>query len=149
VWALKFYTAEGNYDTVGNNTLVFFIRDPLKFAGVRTPGHVPDGDRDIPTSWRHMNLYGSHTHMWINAHGEKFSVKHHFITDQGVENLTQVQADELVKLDTDHHSQTEQGAWEPSNMVPGIGASSDNWMTPNRLVTLIELSVPGSGARHG
>jgi catalase len=46
------------------------------------------GDRGIPSSWRHLNLYGSHTYMWINARGEKFWVKYHFITDQGVQNLT-------------------------------------------------------------
>ena len=131
-WALKFYTTEGNYDIVGNNTPVFFIRDPLKFGHFirsqkrRADSNLRDhdmqwdfwtlspesahqvtylmGDRGIPSTWRHMNLYGSHTYMWINARGEKFWVKYHFITDQGVENLTQAQADELVKLDTDYHT---------------------------------------------
>ena len=131
-WALKLYTTEGNYDIVGNNTPVFFIRDPLKFGHFirsqkrRADSNLRDhdmqwdfwtlspesahqvtylmGDRGIPSTWRHMNLYGSHTYMWINADGERFWVKYHFITDQGVQNLTQAQADELVKLDTDHHT---------------------------------------------
>jgi catalase len=64
------------------------------------------GDRGIPSTWRHMNLYGSHTYMWINANGERFWVKYHFITDR----------------------QIEQGAWEPSNMVPDIGASPDKML---------------------
>ena len=111
-WALKFYTTEGNYDIVGNNTPVFFIRDPLKFGHFirsqkrRADSNLRDhdmqwdfwtlspesahqvtylmGDRGIPSTWRHMNLYGSHTYMWVNAAGERFWVKYHFITDQGV-----------------------------------------------------------------
>ena len=120
-WALKFYTTEGNYDIVGNNTPVFFIRDPIKFGHFirsqkrRADSNLRDhdmqwdfwtlspesahqvtylmGDRGIPPSWRHMNLYGSHTFMWVNATGERFWVKYHFITDQGIENLTQAEAD--------------------------------------------------------
>jgi catalase len=220
-WALKFYTTEGNYDIVGNNTPVFFIRDPLKFGHFirsqkrRADSNLRDhdmqwdfwtlspesahqvaylmGDRGIPHTWRHMNLYGSHTYMWVNATGERFWVKYHFKTDQGIENLTQAEADALVSVDTDfhtrdlfesikggqypswtlkmqimpfedaktyrfnpfdltkvwphadyplievgrltldrnptdNHSQIEQGAWEPSNMVPGIGPSPDKML---------------------
>ena len=120
-FALKFYTSEGNYDLVGNNTPVFFIRDTMKFphfirsqkrlggSGLRD-NHMqwdfwtlnPEsahqvtylmGDRGIPKTLRHMNGYGSHTYMWINAAGEKFWVKYHFHSDQGVEGLTGEDAD--------------------------------------------------------
>ena len=111
-FALKFYTSEGNYDLVGNNTPVFFVRDTMKFphfirsqkrrggTGLRDNDmqwdfwtHNPEsahqvtylmGDRGIPASWREMNGYGSHTYMWVNAAGEKFWVKYHFNSDQGV-----------------------------------------------------------------
>src|ERR1700739_3388119 len=101
-FALKFYTTEGNYDIVGNDTPVFFLRDPLKFGHFirsqkrRADSNLRDhdmqwdfwtlspesahqvtwlfGDRGIPRSWRHMNLYGSHTYMWVNTAGEKFWV---------------------------------------------------------------------------
>src|SRR6478609_3781412 len=131
-FALKFYTAEGNYDIVGNDTPVFFLRDPLKFPSFirsqkrRADNNLRDhdmqwdfwtlspesahqvtwlmGDRGIPRSWRHMNLYSGHTFMWVNAAGEKVWVRYHFITDQGIENLTQAQADALVAKDTDYHT---------------------------------------------
>jgi catalase len=130
-FALKFYTAEGNYDMVGNNTPVFFIRDPLKFQHFirsqkrRLDNNLRDhdmqwdfwtlspesahqvtwlmGDRGIPRSWRHMNGYSSHTYLWDNAAGEKFWVKYHFITDQGSEFLTQAEGDELASRDGDYH----------------------------------------------
>jgi catalase len=151
------------------------------------------GDRGIPRSWRFMNLYSGHTFMWVNAAGEKVWVRYHFITDQGIENLTQAEADALVAVDTDYHtrdlfeaigrgdypswtlkmqimpfedaktyrfnpfdltkvwphgdyplievgrltldrnptdnhSQIEQGAWSPSNLVPGVGASPDKML---------------------
>jgi catalase len=100
---VKFYTSQGNYDIVGNNTPVFFIRDPIKFPDFihsqkrRADNHLRDnnmqwdfwtlrpesahqvtwlmGDRGIPKSWRHMNGYGSHTYLWENAGGEKFWVQ--------------------------------------------------------------------------
>lgn len=130
-FALKFYTSEGNYDMVGNNTPVFFLRDPLKFQqfirsqkrradnGLRDHDMQWDfwtlspesahqvtwlmGDRGIPRTWRHMNGYSSHTYMWTNAGGEKFWVKYHFKTDQGIECLTQNEADELAGKDADVH----------------------------------------------
>jgi catalase len=130
-YALKFYTTEGNLDIVGNNTPVFFIKDPLKFqhfirsqkrradSGLRDNDMQWDfwtlspesahmvtwlmGDRGIPRTWRHMNGYGSHTYSWVNAAGEIFWVKYHFISDQGVENLTQAEADELAGKDGDYH----------------------------------------------
>ncbi|MEU8896078.1 catalase [Nocardia sp. NPDC048505] len=131
-FALKFYTTEGNFDLVGNNTPVFFMRDPLKFQDFirsqkrRADNNLRDndmqwdywslspesahqvtwlmGDRGIPRSWRHMNGYSSHTYMWVNAGGERFWVKYHFKTDQGIEFLTQDEADALVATDADYHT---------------------------------------------
>jgi catalase len=220
-FAVKFYTTEGNYDMVGNNTPVFFIRDPMKFQHFirsqkrRAATNLRDndmqwdfwtlspesahqvtwlmGDRGIPKTWRHMNGYSSHTYMWVNSAGEKFWVKYHFKTDQGVEFLTQAEGDELAGADgdyhtrdlyeaiergehpswtlqmqimpfedaktyrfnpfdltkvwphgdyplievgrmtldrnpTDYHTEIEQAAFEPSNLVPGIGASPDKML---------------------
>jgi catalase len=130
-FALKFYTEDGNYDLVGNNTPVFFIRDPQKFSDFihsqkrRSDNHLHDhnmqwdfwtlrtesahqvtflmSDRGTPYSWRHMNGYGSHTFMWINAGGEKFWVKYHFKTDQGIKNFTDADAGSQTALDRDFH----------------------------------------------
>jgi len=220
-FALKFYTSEGNYDMVGNNTPVFFIRDPMKFQhfirsqkrradnGLRDHDMQWDfwtlspesahqvtwlmGDRGIPKTWRNMNGYSSHTYMWVNAGGEKFWVKYHFKTDQGVECFTQEEADRMAGTDgdfhrrdlfnaikngnfpswtlkvqimpfedarnyrinpfdltkvwphqdyplievgkltldrnpTDFHTEIEQAAFEPNNLVPGIGLSPDKML---------------------
>ncbi|RKR06691.1 catalase [Kushneria sinocarnis] len=220
-FSLKFYTSEGNYDMVGNNTPVFFIRDPMKFQHFirsqkrRADNNLRDhdmqwdfwtlspesahqvtwlmGDRGIPKTWRHMNGYSSHTYMWANAQGEKFWVKYHFKTDQGIECLTQEEGDRLSSGDgdyhtrdlfdaiqrgdypswtlymqvmpfeeaetyrinpfdltkvwphedyplikvgkltldrnpTDHHTEIEQLAFEPNNLVPGIGTSPDKML---------------------
>jgi catalase len=130
-FALKFYTEHGNYDMVGNNTPVFFVRDPQKFQDFihsqkrRADNHMRDhniqwdfwtlspesahqvtwlmGDRGLPRSWRHMNGYSSHTYLWENAGGEKHWVKYHFKTDQGVEHLTQEEGDRLAGEDGDFH----------------------------------------------
>ncbi|WP_025273429.1 catalase [Haloglycomyces albus] len=132
-FALKFYTEEGNYDLVGNNTPVFFIRDAIKFpdfihtqkrdpyTGSQEADNVWDfwslspesvhqvtwlfGDRGIPASYRHMNGYGSHTFQWVNDAGEQFWVKYHFKTDQGIKNLTQDEADKLAGENPDSHQQ--------------------------------------------
>lgn len=129
--AVKFYTTEGNYDLVGSNTPVFFIRDPSKFPDFlrsrkrRADNHRPDndmqwdfwslnpasahqvtwlmGDRGIPLSWRTMNFYGSHTFLWVNAAAEKFWIKYHFKTDQGHAFLTQADADRIAGEDADLH----------------------------------------------
>jgi catalase len=220
-FALKFYTSEGNYDLVGNNTPIFFIRDPMKFphfirSQKRLPHkHVRDhdmqwdfwtanpesahqvawlmGDRGLPKTWRHMNGYGSHTYMWVNAGGERFWIKYHFKTDQGIEFLTESEAQAIRGEDPDYHlrdlweaiergdhpswtlyvqvmpyedakdyrfnpfdltkvwphgdyplikvgrltlnrnpenyfAQIEQAAFEPSNLVPGIGVSPDKML---------------------
>ncbi|WP_055492324.1 catalase [Streptomyces sp. TP-A0356] len=130
-FALKFYTEHGNYDLVGNNTPIFFVRDPMKFqdfirsqkrhpvTGLRNNDMQWDfwtlspesahqvtwlmGDRGIPKTYRYMNGYSSHTYMWINGGGEKFWVKYHIKTDQGIDFLTQEQADELAGKDADLH----------------------------------------------
>ncbi|GAB3144687.1 catalase [Amycolatopsis stemonae] len=220
-FAVKFYTSEGNYDMVGNNTPVFFIRDPLKFQHFirsqkrRADNNLRDhdmqwdfwtlspesahqvtwlmGDRGLPRTWRHMNGYSSHTYMWVNQAGERFWVKYHFKTDQGVECFTQDEGDQMASADTDyhtrdlyeaiergdhpswtlkvqvmpfedaktyrfnpfdltkvwphgdyplievgrmtldrnptdHHTEIEQAAFEPSNLVPGIGVSPDKML---------------------
>jgi len=220
-FALKFYTTEGNYDMVGNNTPIFFVRDPMKFQhfirsqkrradnGLRDHDMQWDfwtlspesshmvtwlmGDRGIPRTWRHMNGYSSHTYMWVNQAGDKFWVKYHFKTDLGVESLTQEDADRiagespdyhrkdlfdairegefptwtlymqimpfeeaktyrfnpfdltkvwphgdypLIKVGTmtlnrnltDFHTEMEQAAFEPNNLVPGIGLSADKML---------------------
>ena len=131
-FALKFYTTEGNYDMVGNNTPVFFVKDPMKFQHFirsqkrRADNNLRDhdmqwdfwtlspesahqvtwlmGDRGIPRTWRHMNGYTSHTYMWINAAGEQFWVKYTFKTDQGVQFFTQDEADQMAAVDTDYHT---------------------------------------------
>lgn len=130
-FALKFYTTEGNYDLVGNNTPVFFIRDPMKFphfirsqkrlpaSGLRDANMQWDfwtlnpesahqvtylmGDRGLPRSWRTMNGYGSHTYMWVNAASERFWVKYHFHSLQGVENLDPAEAERLAGADAEYH----------------------------------------------
>ncbi|WP_030018769.1 catalase [Streptomyces monomycini] len=130
-FAVKFYTEEGNYDLVGNNTPVFFIKDPLKFpdfihsqkrdpfTGKQEPDNVWDfwahspeathqitwlmGDRGIPASYRHMNGYGSHTYQWTNAAGEAFFVKYHFKTNQGIRCLDAAQGAELSGKDPNSH----------------------------------------------
>jgi catalase len=220
-FSLKFYTEEGNYDIVGNNTPVFFIRDASKFSDfihsqkrmqdtglrsndaqwdfwTRTPESAHQvtilmSDRGTPRSYRHMNGYGSHTFLWMNAGGERFWVKYHFKTVQGVENLTDGEAKAATANDPDlhrrdlfsaiargdapewrlemqmmpfdaaadyrfnpfdvtkvwphgdfapieigrlvldrnpenHFAEVEQAAFEPSNMVPGIGPSPDKML---------------------
>ena len=130
-FALKFYTQDGNFDIVGNNTPTFFVRDPMKFPDfIHSQKRTPDsglrdnnmqwdfwtlspesahqvaylmGDRGLPRTWRHMNGYSSHTYMWVNKAGEKFWVKYHFLTDQGLEFLTNDEADELAGKDGDFH----------------------------------------------
>ena len=220
-FAVKFYTTEGNYDLVGNNTPVFFIKDPMKFQhfirsqkrradnGLRDNDMQWDfwtlspesahqvtylmGDRGIPRTWRHMNGYGSQTYSWINAGGKEVWLKYHFVSDQGNEFFTQADADQMAGADgdyhrrdlfdaiqrgefpswklkvqvmpfedaktyrfnpfdmtkiwphadyplievgtmtldrnaTDNHTEIEQAAFQPNNMVPGVGASPDRML---------------------
>ncbi|MFF0392247.1 catalase [Kitasatospora sp. NPDC004615] len=130
-FALKFYTEQGNYDLVGNNTPVFFVRDPMKFQDfIRSQKRRPDnglrdhdmqwdfwtlspesahqvtwlmGDRGIPKNWRHMDGFSSHAYSWVNEDGERFWVKYHFRTDQGNDFLPQAEADRLAGVDGDCH----------------------------------------------
>jgi catalase len=129
--AIKFYTEDGNYDIVGNNTPVFFVRDPMKFpdfihsqlrlpdTGIRSNNMQWDfwtlspesahqviwlmGDRGTPRTWRNMNLYASSTYMWENAAGEKFWVKYHFKSEQGIQNFTNAEARAMFVEDLDYH----------------------------------------------
>ncbi|MFX4271685.1 catalase [Propionibacteriaceae bacterium Y1685] len=130
-FALKFYTEDGNFDMVGNNTPIFFVRDPMKFADfIHSQKRTPDsglrsgnmqwdfwtlspesahqvaylmGDRGLPRTWRHMNGYSSHTYLWVNEAGEKTWVQYHFHTEQGVENMTNEEAGKLAGEDADYH----------------------------------------------
>ena len=237
-FSLKFYTEQGNYDMVGNNTPVFFLRDPLKFqhfirsqkrradSGLRDHDMQWDfwtlspesahqvtwlmGDRGIPRTWRHMNGYSSHTYSWVNEAGDKFWVKYHFKTDQGIESLTEEEAGKIAGEDadyhrrdlfeairdgnfptwtlyvqvmpfeeaktyrfnpfdltkvwphsdyplievgkmtldrnvTDFHTEMEQAAFEPNNLVPGIGLSPDKMLLARGLLLRRRAPRPARG----
>ncbi len=130
-FAMKFYTEEGNWDLVGNNTPVFFLRDPLKFPDLnhavkRDPKtnlrsaknnwdfwtSLPEAlhqititmsDRGLPASYRHMHGFGSHTFSFINAKNERTWVKFHFVCQQGIKNLTDAEAEAIVAKDRESH----------------------------------------------
>lgn len=130
-FAIKFYTEEGNWDLVGNNTPVFFLRDPLKFPDLnhavkRDPRtnmrsaknnwdfwtSLPEAlhqvtivmsDRGIPATYRHMDGFGSHTFSFINAKNERYWVKFHLKTHQGIRNLTDQEAEAIIAKDRESH----------------------------------------------
>jgi catalase len=130
-FAVKFYTEEGNWDMVGNNTPVFFVRDPLKFSdfihtqkrdpktNLRNPTAMWDfwslspeslhqvtilfSDRGIPKTLRHQHGFGSHTYSFINAANERFWVKFHFKSLQGVANLTNEESAYVIGQDRESH----------------------------------------------
>ena len=130
-FALKFYTEEGNWDLVGNNTPVFFFRDPLKFPDLnhavkrdsRTNlrsaqsnwdfwTSLPEAlhqvtivmsERGIPASYRHMHGFGSHTFSFINAKNERYWVKFHHVCQQGIRNLTDAEAEKIIGKDRESH----------------------------------------------
>ncbi|PTN11783.1 catalase [Nitrosomonas aestuarii] len=130
-FALKFYTEEGNWDMVGNNTPVFFMRDPLKFPDLnhavkRDPRTnlrsaqsnwdfwtlLPEAlhqitivmsERGIPRTYRHMHGFGSHTFSFINANNERCWVKFHFKSQQGIENLSNAAAEAIIGNDRESH----------------------------------------------
>jgi len=132
-FAIKFYTEEGIYDMVGNNTPVFFIRDAIKFPDFihsqkphpRTGRGDPDmawdfwvhhpesfhqtsflfSNRGTPNGFRHMNGYSSHTYKWVNAKGEVFYVKYTFKTDAGIKNFTAEESNEMEKKNPYHSKQ--------------------------------------------
>ena len=130
-FAMKFYTEEGNWDLVGNNTPIFFLRDPLKFPDLnhaikRDPrtnmrsaknnwdfwSSLPEAlhqvtitmsDRGIPFSYRHMHGFSSHTYSMINVKNERVWVKFHFVTQQGIKNLTDAEAEAIIAKDRESH----------------------------------------------
>lgn len=132
-FAVKFYTEDGNYDIVGNNTPVFFIRDAIKFPDfihtqkrdpqthLKNPTAIWDfwslspeslhqvtilmSDRGIPATFRHMHGYGSHTFKWVNEEGEGVWIKYHFRTEQGVKNLAPDLAAKLAGENPDYHTE--------------------------------------------
>ncbi|MGI9204905.1 MAG: catalase [Woeseiaceae bacterium] len=236
-FAVKFYTDEGNFDLVGNNTPVFFLNDPMKFPDFvhsqkKNPKtNLPDparmfefwanhpqslhqmtilmSDRGIPRSWRHINGYGSHTLGFWNNEGERFWVKWHFKTDQGIQcvtseeaatlppqgaqqdlvdainggdypswtvkvqiltedearsfpvnpfDLTKVWPHELAPLQEigklelnrnveNYFAETEQAAFAPSNLVPGICSSPDK-MLQARLIAYQDAQRYRIGVNH-
>ena len=129
--AIKFYTEEGNWDLVGNNTPVFFLKDPLKFPDLnhavkRDPKtnmrsarnnwdfwtSLPESlhqvtitmsERGIPYSYRHMNGYGSHTFSLISKDNKRYWVKFHLKTQQGIRNLTDAEAEAIIAKDRESH----------------------------------------------
>ena len=129
-FALKFYTEEGNWDMVGNNTPIFFVRDAIKFSDfIHTQKREPSSnlksatmmwdfwslspesihqvtilfsDRGIPDGYRHMHGYSSHTFSMVNAKDELFYVKYHFLTNQGIKNLPVAEAEKLAGADPDY-----------------------------------------------
>ncbi|PKG73654.1 catalase [Shewanella sp. GutCb] len=130
-FAIKFYTEQGNWDLVGNNTPVFFLKDPLKFPdlnhAVKRDPHTnmrsannnwdfwtlsPEalhqitmtmGDRGIPKSYRHMDGFGSHTYSFISTDDKRYWVKFHFKTQQGIQNLSDKEAAEIIANDRESH----------------------------------------------
>lgn len=130
-FAVKFYTEEGNWDLVGNNTPVFFLRDPLKFpdlnhavkrdpcTNLRSAKNnwdfwtlLPEAlhqitivmsDRGIPATYRHMHGFGSHTFSFLNAGNDRFWVKFHLKSMQGIKNLTDTEAETLIGKDRESH----------------------------------------------
>src|SRR6201991_3910826 len=130
-FAIKFYTEEGNYDLVGNNTPVFFVRDPMKFPDfIHSQERMPDSglrsnnaqwdfwtlspesahqvtmlmsDRGTPRTLRHMHGFSSDTYLWENAEGAKFWVKYHFKSEQGIENFTDAESRAMRVEDLDFH----------------------------------------------
>lgn len=128
-FAIKFYTEDGNWDLVGNNTPVFFIKDPKKFSdfihtqkrdpytNLKSPTMMWDywslnpeslhqvlilmSDRGTPYGYRHMNGYGSHAFSMINKNMERFYVKFHFKTAQGIKNFTNEEAAQVKAHDMD------------------------------------------------
>jgi len=184
-FALKFYTEEGNWDLVGNNTPVFFIRDAIKFPDFihtqkRDPqtncksdimqwdfwSQVPESlhqitvlfsDRGIPKGIPFMNGYGCHTFSFINAENERFWVKFHFKTLQGIQCMSPVEAAKLAGEDPDYHTHQlfkaiergEYPKWKLSvQIMPEIDAENYSWnpfdltkVWPHTDYPLIEVGI--------
>ena len=162
-FAMKFYTEEGNWDLVGNNTPVFFLRDPLKFPDLnhavkRDPrtnmrsatnnwdfwSSLPEAlhqvtivmsDRGLPASYRHMHGFGSHTFSFISPENERFWVKFHLRTHQGIKNLTDQEAGETIGKDRessqrDLYQSIEQGDYPKWTVCVQIMPEADAAKTP-------------------
>ena len=142
-FSLRYYTTEGNLDIVGNNTPIFFLRDPMKFPhfirsqkrlaynGLRDADMQWDfwtlspesahqvtylmGERGLPKTWRNMNGYGSHTYQWVNAAGERFWVKFHYHTQQGMEFFSNEDAEAMAGADAEYHRRDLWDAIEEGN----------------------------------
>lgn len=184
-FALKFYTEEGNWDMVGNNTPVFFVRDPYKFPDfIHTQKRHPKtnlrsntaawdfwslspeslhqvtilmSDRGLPKSLRHMNGYGSHTYSFINAKNERYWVKFHFKTLQGIEYLTNEEAEAIVAKDRESQQRDLFGAIERGELpkwrfsvqiMPELDAQTYRWhpfdvtkVWPHKDYPLIEVGI--------
>jgi catalase len=130
-FAVKLYTDQGNWDIVGNNTPVFFVRDPSKFQDfIHSQKRLPDtgmrsnqmqwdfwtlspesahqvtilmSDRGTPKTYRNMDGFGSHTFSWVNAGGAKHFVKYRWRTQQGIENFSDAEAKDVARDDLDFH----------------------------------------------
>lgn len=162
-FAVKFYTEEGNWDLVGNNTPVFFVRDPYKFpdfirtqkrdpkTNLRNPTAMWDfwslspeslhqvtilfSDRGLPASYRHMNGYGSHTFSLYNDRGERFWVKFHFKTLQGIRCITDEESEALIGKDRESHQRDlfeaiEKGDFPKWRLMVQIMPEADAEKTP-------------------
>lgn len=162
-FAMKFYTNQGNWDLVGNNTPVFFVRDPYKFPDfIHTQKRDPKtnlrsntamwdfwslspeslhqvtilfSDRGLPRSYRHMNGYGSHTYSLINADNERFWVKFHFKTEQGIECLTDEESECIIAGDRESHQRDlfeaiERGEYPQWRMMIQVMPETDAERTP-------------------
>jgi len=147
-FAIKFYTDEGNWDLVGNNTPVFFLRDPLKFPDLnhavkRDPRtnlrsalnnwdfwtSLPEAlhqvtivmsDRGIPASYRHMHGFGSHTFSMVNAKNERVWVKYHLRTQQGIKNLTDQESETVIGKCRESHQRDLYGSIEKKDFPKWI-----------------------------
>jgi catalase len=180
-FALKFYTEEGNWDLVGNNTPVFFVRDPYKFPDfIRTQKRDPRtnlrsatamwdfwslspeslhqvtilfSDRGLPQSYRHMNGYGSHTYSFINAGNERFWVKFHFKTLQGIHCLTDDEAARIVGHDRESHQRDlfdsiQKGDFPRWRMMVQIMPEKDAEKTPYNPFDLTKVWPHGDYPMH-
>lgn len=159
-FAVKFYTEEGNYDMVGNNTPVFFVRDSIRFPHfIHTQKREPKSnlktadlywdflslnpetlhqvmtlfsDRGTPYSYRTMNGYGSHTYKWVNKDGKAFWIKYHFKTEQGVKNFTNDEAVRLAGVDPD---------WNTRDLYEHIeNGGSASWAVKVQVMTYEDAS---------
>lgn len=180
-FAVKFYTDEGNWDLVGNNTPVFFVRDPYKFPDfIHTQKRDPKtnlrsntamwdfwslspeslhqvtilfSDRGLPKSYRHVNGYGSHTFSFINAENKRVWVKFHFKTLQGIQNLTDEEAEKIVGCDRESHQRDlfesiQRGEFPKWRLMVQIMPEADAAKTPYNPFDLTKVWPHGDYPLH-